>query len=56
MNKYANPCNSPKSTGRFHLIPFQNFPQNFQQEEFSASFGIKTVGEIKLWSLLMTHD
>ena len=41
MNKYANPRNPPKSTGRFHLIPFQNFPQDFQQEEFSASFGIK---------------
>jgi hypothetical protein len=51
MNKYANPCNSPKSTGRFHLIPFQKFPQDFQQEEFSASFGIKTVGEIKPRSL-----
>jgi len=38
------------------LIPFQKFPQDFQQEEFSASFGIKTVGEIELWSLLMTHD
>ena len=25
MNKYANPRNPPKSTGRFHLIPFQNF-------------------------------
>jgi hypothetical protein len=48
MMKYAKQCNPPKSTGRFHLIPFQNFPQDFQQEELAASFGIKTVGEMKL--------